>query len=147
VSRHFAGWMSIGVTALALSACSESSPSKPFAPVATRPGHGVDESQAIAAARTFVPVGQGAPIYAGLGPMRPFMRAGEQFPGPNEYAWTIVFRGSFPPPSCGPYVPPGNSPHPCPRPVTTMAVYVDYASGQALSGAAPAPSPFASLGP
>ena len=48
----------------------------------------------------------------------------------NAWVWQFFFSGRFYPPSCGPAPLPGQSPHPCPAPQTTIQVVLDYMSGK-----------------
>jgi hypothetical protein len=95
-------------------------------------------NRAIASARAFMPAAQGALIVVRTGQMREFVEPGEQQPGSNEHVWALVFRGAFEG-SCGPAPLPGHPAATCPPPATTVAVFVDYITGQALSAAFPAP--------
>lgn len=54
---------------------------------------------------------------------------------PDHQVWAVTFRGTFPPPSCGPAGPP----HPCPSPNISVGIFLDYASGAFVTAEAPAP--------
>ena len=56
----------------------------------------------------------------------------------GRHVWAVSFRGTFPAVSCGPAPLPGTTPHPCPPPNTSMALFLDYSSGSFVMSETPA---------
>jgi hypothetical protein len=99
-------------------------------PASPRPPHGITEAEAIQKAQA---AHAGTPVRAVAGPMRKFWAPGEGGPDGNRWVWAVLVKGTFQG-SCGPV-----GTHACPPPATSGVVFLDYVTGDWLSGSFPAP--------
>lgn len=120
----------------------EFTPTVEFAPAADPPEGGISAAAAIAAAqRASVSSSPVSVESVAAGPVREFAHLGTAIAQPGRWVWSVVLRGTFAPPSCGP-LPTSGSPRACPSfsPSTSMQVIVDYLSGQFIFASIPGPT-------
>lgn len=99
---------------------------------------GISREEAIRVARREAPGQVSAVVSASYGPLGRFIGPGTLPGEPRErVVWAIVFRGTFPPVSCGPAPPPGQMAH-CPPDAHTALVVLDYETGEFILGSVPA---------
>ena len=100
--------------------------------------NGISRQDAITAARQNVSGQVSAVVSASSGPLGSFIGPGTLPEEPRDHlVWAVVFRGTFPPASCGPVPPPGQLPH-CPPDAHTALVVLDYKTGEFILASLPA---------
>lgn len=122
----------------------EFTPKVEFAPAPDPPEGGLSTAAAIAAAqRSSGPSSTPVSVESvAAGPIRDLApRIGPAVAAPGRWVWSVVLRGTFSAPSCGP-LPTSGSPRACPSfsPSSSMQVIVDYVTGRFIFASIPAPS-------
>ncbi|MGD0833245.1 MAG: hypothetical protein ABSA40_02320 [Candidatus Dormibacteria bacterium] len=107
------------------------------------PGPGLGQTSAVRSAEVDAQQASSTPVTfvsATSGPFIEFEPDAKGAVDPGREVWVVVFRGTFPPVSCGPAAIPPATEGPCPAPNTTMQVVIDYVTGQLILSQTPAGS-------
>jgi hypothetical protein len=105
------------------------------------PGPGLSQAQAVKVARVDAQQASSTPVTfvsAASGPFSEF--AASAVTDPGREVWAVVFRGTFPPVSCGPAAVPPATQAPCPAGNATIQIVIDYVTGKWILSETPAGS-------